>query len=71
MGWAGRPLSRAAREFLGRRIEANRQESNIVESGGPIYFCNLASTSFNRECRFFSGDFFSSFLVTENPTFPV
>jgi hypothetical protein len=50
------------REFLGRRIEANRPESNIVEWCGSISF-NLTATSFNRYCRFLSGGFFSSFLV--------
>jgi hypothetical protein len=43
MRWAGNPFSGlflieglVARKFLGRRIEANRPESNIVERGGVI-----------------------------------
>jgi hypothetical protein len=56
-------LNLAACEFLGRRIEANRPESNIVEWGGRIHFRNLTATFFNRCGGFVSGGFFSSFLA--------
>jgi hypothetical protein len=59
-----------AGEFLGRRIEANRPESKIVDRGGSISLCNLTCDFFQSLLPFLFRRllfFFSSFLVTENP----
>jgi hypothetical protein len=59
----------AAREFLGRRIEATRPESNIVELGGPILLLQPDLRLLSIATAFSFPAAFSSFLVTESEAF--